>query len=162
VRLVVANIVPGQSIRGLTTVEVGPGQASVVSKFVCRERGNLALEPHFPYRNGRHKAAPALKEYINLRHRKLAMLCSEAQSLFTCSTNPSLPTAIDSDQRSSRRERGIALGLRPFFSLHKSHFLELISSLFWFRFTDPSVTLVRPSLEFPKQSCRGFVFLRWR
>ena len=29
------------------------------------ERCYLALEPHFPYRNDRHKAAPALEEYTN-------------------------------------------------------------------------------------------------
>ena len=31
----------------------------------ARERCYLALEAHFPYRNGRHKAAPALEEYTN-------------------------------------------------------------------------------------------------
>ncbi len=31
----------------------------------ARERCYLALESHFPYRNGRHKAAPALEEYTN-------------------------------------------------------------------------------------------------
>ena len=31
----------------------------------ARERCYLVLEPHFPYRNGRHKAAPALEEYTN-------------------------------------------------------------------------------------------------
>jgi hypothetical protein len=40
----------------------------------ARERCYLALEPHFPYRNARHKAAPALEDYTNVRHQNLAML----------------------------------------------------------------------------------------
>jgi hypothetical protein len=36
------------------------------------------------------------------------MLCPKANSFFTSSTNPSLPPAIDSDQRSSCRARGSA------------------------------------------------------
>jgi hypothetical protein len=31
----------------------------------ARERCYLALEAHFPYRNGRHKEGPALEEYTN-------------------------------------------------------------------------------------------------
>jgi hypothetical protein len=40
------------------------------------------------------------KSKQTVRYRNVAKLCSDGQ--FTCSTNPLLPTAIDSDQRSSR------------------------------------------------------------
>jgi hypothetical protein len=43
----------------------------------------LALGPHFTYRNGRHKAAPALEEYTTVRHGNLAMLCSKAHINFS-------------------------------------------------------------------------------
>ena len=39
-----------------------------------------ALEPQFPYRNGRYKATPDLEEYTNHPPQNLAMLCSKAQA----------------------------------------------------------------------------------
>ena len=51
----------------LTNWELGSDQAKplLFQGLFARERCYLALEPHFPYRNGRHKAAPALEEYTN-------------------------------------------------------------------------------------------------
>jgi hypothetical protein len=69
----------------------------------AREGCYLALEPHFPYRNGRYKAPPALEEYTSRPPLKPRDVALKPNSFFTGSTNPSLPTAIDSDQRSSRR-----------------------------------------------------------
>ena len=66
----------------------------------ARERDYLTLEPHFPYRNGRHKAAPALEEYTNRPPPKPGECCAlKPNSFSTCSTNPSLPKAIDPDDR---------------------------------------------------------------
>jgi len=46
----------------------------------ARERCYLSLGPHFPYQNGRYKAAPAPKSIQTVRHQNLAMLCSEARA----------------------------------------------------------------------------------
>src|SRR4030095_5704871 len=71
---------------------------------VCLRGYYLALEPHFPYRNGRDNAAPGLEEYTNRPPPKPRDVVlwnpihfSLAQQIF------SLPTVIDADQRSSRR-----------------------------------------------------------
>jgi hypothetical protein len=58
----------------------------------ARESCYLASGPYFSNRNGRHESVSALEEYPNRPPRNRAMLCSKAQSLFTGSTNPSLPT----------------------------------------------------------------------
>jgi hypothetical protein len=72
---------------GLT---LGSDQAKplLVQGLFGRERCYWALEPHFPRRNGRHKAAPALGECTSRPPPKPAMLCSEAQFIFHSSTNP--------------------------------------------------------------------------
>ena len=51
----------------LAKLTLGSDQAKplLFQGLFARERCYLALEPHFPYRNGRHKAAPALEEYTN-------------------------------------------------------------------------------------------------
>ena len=48
----------------------------------ARERCYLALEAHFPYRNGRHKATRLSKSIQTVRHQNLAMLCFETQFIF--------------------------------------------------------------------------------
>ena len=51
----------------MAAMTLGSDQAKplLFQGLFARERCYLALEPHFPYRNGRHKAAPALEEYTN-------------------------------------------------------------------------------------------------
>jgi hypothetical protein len=63
----------------------------------------LALEPHFQYRNGRHKEPPALEEYTN---RPGDVVLQSPNSFFTCSINPTMKFQIrlarDLDQEINR------------------------------------------------------------
>ena len=63
---------PGTHRRIKVELTLGSDQAKplLFQGLFARERCYLALEPHFPYRNGRHKAAPALEEYTNRPPRK--------------------------------------------------------------------------------------------
>ncbi len=47
------------------TVRSDQAKPPLFQGLFARERCYLALEPQFPYRNGRHKAAPVLEEYTN-------------------------------------------------------------------------------------------------
>jgi hypothetical protein len=53
------------------------------------------------------------------------MLCFETNSGLACSTNPSLPTAIQSDQRSSRR---VMSSLNPA-STHSRRVFEIVTTM---------------------------------
>jgi hypothetical protein len=52
------------------------------------ERFYLTLEPHFPYRNGRHNAALAREEYTNPFASETWHVALKRNSFFTCLTIP--------------------------------------------------------------------------
>jgi hypothetical protein len=85
------------------TQALGLDQAKPLLFQFAPERRYLALEPSFPFRNGRIRRHRLPESIQTVRHSNRLMWCSEAQFIFHFLTNPSLPTAIDSDQRSSRR-----------------------------------------------------------
>src|SRR4030095_2466826 len=60
---------------------VGVAQAKplLFQVLFASERCYLALKPHFPYLNVRHKAVNLSKNIQTVRHGDRAMLCSEAQ-----------------------------------------------------------------------------------
>jgi hypothetical protein len=74
----------------------------------AREGCYLALEPHFPYRNGRYKAPPALEDYTAARNRNSGAIVLRSP------LNKSLATAIDSNQRSTRRHVSARSCFDPF------------------------------------------------
>jgi hypothetical protein len=59
-----------------------PAKPRLFQGLFARERCYLALEAHFPYRNGRHKAGTGSRRVQTVHHGKLAMLCSEVQFIF--------------------------------------------------------------------------------
>jgi hypothetical protein len=78
-----------------------------------RKRCYLALEAHFPIEMVAIRRHRFSKSTQAVRHRNLAMF-SQAQFIFTALTNPSLPAAIDSDQRSTRRHVSARFSFDPF------------------------------------------------
>jgi hypothetical protein len=73
-----ATFLGDNDYKALSPLALRSDQATplLFQSLFARERCYLALEPYFPYRNGRLKAAPVLEEYQTVRHRNGAMVCS--------------------------------------------------------------------------------------